>query len=370
MLIPAEVYDALLEAGIVVSAKASADGPIDLVVTIPRTGARAQALALQIKRYTQPLTPQGVEAAAARWNVRDSPTGAEPVRRGLLLITPTATEQTIGRASTLGVSLIALNTNSRTGPRGHLALGPGDVVPVGAASEDSTALRRPPGPPAWGEWEIVKILLLFGGTQTDIARRAEVSQPRVSQVLKNLAGQGLVRSAAASRRTWVVSDWDGLLQHWLDRYPGPGGVTTYWYGVKNPALQAEAAVGVLQNPGTRVLLSGDVAADLLAPWGRPVQATVYTDAGADLSPAGLTPSPASEATLALVVPEDPGVWRIAHDWWRSLPAELPRSGLPLADPVQVLHDIRRTGNVDAGQMFEALLQKIAHWRDGLAGRVM
>ena len=49
-------------------------------------------------------------------------------------------------------------------------------------------------------------------------------------------------------------------------------------------------------PGT-VAVSGDVAADLIAPWRSPYRAVLYARAGLDLTPAGLTPAGEDDATL-------------------------------------------------------------------------
>jgi hypothetical protein len=359
-LIPAEAYDALVHAGVDVAAAVTDDGQVDVVVDVP--GA-VPALALQVKRYTRPLTPGGVATAADRWAAAAGHRIATPgsPRHGLLLVTPSATAETVRRAADLGVSLIALDRRTRDGVHGHLALGPGDVVPLGRAATGPAQDRRKAGDPARGELRIVKALLLFGGrTQAEVARWAGVSQPRVSQVMRRLAEQDLVSSSAAAggasspRRTWAVVDrnWNRLLRHWLSGYPGPGGVTTYWYGLEAPVAQARAALGVLTD--RRVLVSGDVAADLVAPWARPAHATLYTDAGADLSAAGLTPCPAADSTLALTVPEEAELWAFADHWWRVTGQNPAPGGLPLADPLQIMHDTGNSPSPDNDQAMETL----------------
>jgi DNA-binding Lrp family transcriptional regulator len=382
MLIPDEALEALVDAGLVVTAEVQDDGRVDVVVGIPgESGART--LTLEVRRYSQPVTPQGVAAAANRWGEAPRPADARG-RRGLLLVTPTATADTVRRAAELGVSLIALDSDSKDGARGHLALGPGDVRPLGRPRTDPAPGPRRTGVPAWGESQIVKALLLLGGrTQTELAHGASVSQPRVSQVLKRLAEKGLVRSATTAssaaaegshrpeppRRTWDVVDWDRLLRHWIEIYPGPGGVTTYWYGLDPPSQQARAALGVLGEASAGrdagVLVSGDVAADVIAPWARPVRATLYAAIGADLSPAGLTPCPAADATLALIVPEDAGVWIMARLWWQAVGRDAAHEGLTLADPLQVLHDVRVSPSVDTDQVTETLTARIRTMRPDL-----
>lgn len=352
-------YDALLDAGLTVAAELGGDGQVDVLIELPGDSSPAQTLALEVKRYTRPLTPGAVTAAADRW----AATGGRPAgpRRGLLLIAPSATAETARRAADLGVSLIALDRRTGDGVHGHLALAPGDLLPLGEVPRIPAPGVRRTRAPATGELQIVKTLLLLGGrTQQELARWASVSQPRVSQVLKRLAERDLVRlspdqDGTTPRRTWTVVDWDRLLRHWTSGYPGPGGVTTYWYGLDAPVRQVRAALGVL---GGAVLVSGDVAADAIAPWARPAHATLYTDAGADLSAADLTPSPAADSTLALTVPGETGLWPFADHWWRVVHRDPAPGGLPLADPLQVLHDVHRSPSVDADQAVDALTARI------------
>jgi hypothetical protein len=115
--------------------------------------------------------------------------------------------------------------------------------------------------------------------------------------------------------------------------------------------QARAVVGQLERDGQepgQVLVSGDAAADLLTPWGRPATAAVYARAGADLHDLRLSPCPAAEATVSLTVPQDPGVWLIPPQWRPWTAAQ------PLADPLQILHDLGRSRAVDASQTAERL----------------
>jgi hypothetical protein len=214
----------------------------------------------------------------------------------------------------------------------------------------------------------VRVLLLEGSrTQREIAGLIGVSQPRVSQVLSKLTSDQLVERVQpalpelSGSGRWRVRNWDGLLGRWLAHYPGPGGVTTFWYGLDVPNRQVTTVVNYLaseqrhaepqqtrsESPDhASVLISGDVAADILAPWARPQRAVIYARQGVDLTGLGMTPSPAEHATLALVVPEDPGVWTLAGAAWRR---NRDQFGLPLADPLQILWDVRGSPGPDADQ---------------------
>jgi hypothetical protein len=208
-----------------------------------------------------------------------------------------------------------------------------------------------------------RILERPAATQKTLAALANVSQPRVSQTLSTLADQRLVARGDAG---WVVRDVDGLVQFWLDSYPGPGGISTYWFGLDPPRAQAQAVIGLLaKRPGGEqhsaegepmAVLSGDVAADIVAPWRSPMRAVVYARRGADLSGVGLTPAGADEATLELIVPEDPGLWPPASPpTTRSTgrrgagAATGTQPSMPVADLLQVLWDVRRAPGPDSGE---------------------
>lgn len=209
--------------------------------------------------------------------------------------------------------------------------------------------RTRPGPVPWGTLTLVRRLIEHPhATQHELAVLAGISQPRVSQALRALADEGLVQRSQAG---WMVSDLDGLVQWWIESYPGPGGISTFWFGLDTPAAQARAVVDLLDPTDSRVdtaptsqlavVVSGDVAADILAPWRTPTRAVIYARTGLDLAGARLAPAGEAEATLELVVPRDPGVWPPVRT------AEARRGGLSLADPLQVLWDLLRAPGPDA-----------------------
>jgi hypothetical protein len=140
-----------------------------------------------------------------------------------------------------------------------------------------------------------------------------------------------------------VRDFDGLLRFWLDSYPGHGGISTYWLGLSPPRDQAFEVIRHLgTGTGPIAVVSGDVAADVIAPWRTPARAVVYTHAGANLSGAGLVQAAENDATLQLIVPQDPGVWPSEF-------AVAQNRQLPLADPLQVLWDVQRSPGSDTDE---------------------
>lgn len=338
MLMPAAVWEAVQAAGLDLVAR----GPdaVELRFDDPDEASQPAAVEFKVLASARPLTPSAVREL----------TGQQEPGRPVLLIVPSATDAVRAEVAAQGWSVIVVE--GAAGPHGQIRLGPDRVVPVGSAQPAVQARPARPGPAPWGTSTLLRRLLLgAAATQADLAARSGISQPRVSQVLKELSGEGLVeRVVAAGTSRWSVTGWDALLGRWLSTYPGPGGIPTYWYGLDAPADQARAAVRQLtEAAGADAVVSGEVAADLLAPWRRPARAVVYARDGADLGDVELAPAGAAEATLELIVPADPGVWP-------APPSEdFADAELPLADPLQVLWDLHRTAGVDAGEAADRLV---------------
>jgi hypothetical protein len=278
-----------------------------------------------------------------------------------LLVVPSVTDQTRAAVERAGWSWLVVGPQ---GARGRLRVAETTVV-IGQVADSSPASHpRRTGPTAWGRFTLMRRLLdQPPSSQTRLASRAHVTQPRVSQILSDLADHHLVRRAA---RGWQV-DAPGLLRHWLDTYPGPGGISTYWAGLAAPWAQAKAAIAKITQATRaapdgppRVVVSGDVGADLIAPWRAPTSAVVYAEIGHDLSDAGLTPVGPDEATLELIVPEDQGVWPVVPAATESSSATPPP--VAAADPLQVLWDVRRGGgpaaDEAAARLAEAILARV------------
>lgn len=215
-----------------------------------------------------------------------------------------------------------------------------DVLELPGATPQPPVPRRR-GPASRGATTLVRRLLLPGAdtTQRGLAALSGVSQPRVSQVFRMLSAAGLIRRTGSG---WTATDWDALCDWWLAHYPGPGGLTTWWAGVGTPGELAVTTLSVLP-AGAVPVVSGDVAADLIAPWRRPALTVVYARRGVDLVDAGLVPLPSPEgALLAFTVPEDVGVWppEPTVRTWRA-------TDVPIADELQILYDLERSPGPDA-----------------------
>lgn len=212
------------------------------------------------------------------------------------------------------------------------------------------APKRPPGRPGRGVFSVVRALFAMegGARQEEIAEFAHVGQAAVSKAVSRLAELDLV---ARGPHGWQVINRAGAVSWWLANYPGPGGIETHWFGVDSIGEQAYRAYVALDRQRARPLMSGDVAADLVAPWRTPRRATLYAQRGVDLSEVGLTPSDASAATLTLVLPQDAGVWPVS-----KAPVVIEMRGhgdVARANAFQVLYDLSRSPGPDVDEALEA-----------------
>lgn len=355
MFISPQVHEALLDAG--VQFVDLGDGCVDLEAPGSHPGVSAQ---VQVKTWNRPLGPTQIAQLARTY----------PATR-LLLVVPSISHQTLVAVENLGWSWI---TAPKDGPvRGELRLPgrrpvelgqPRDREPVDRSR--STRGRKP-----WQRSAIIRHLLLGKEwTQAALVEVCQVTQPRVSQVLNELHSEGLVartRPDGPGGVRWVVGDYNGLFDRWLSTYPGPGGAApTYWYGLTTIAEQAEAAIRHLQSARPHAdgahtpVVSGDAAADFLAPVRRSQIAVIYAPSGVNLSPVGLTPAPEEAATLKLVVPSDTSLWPSPLD---NRSREMaPNAPFPLADPVQVTWDLLDSGRPDADQAAAAVRRALGEIR--------
>lgn len=349
MLISTRVQTALADAGVMVLAVGAEH------VELRHEGRRAM---MRLHVSPRPLNPSDITSLADR-------------HRGFgLLIVPAATPAARRAAEKAGWSWVV-----DSGPRvlGILRIESHwiEVDAGGAPAGADQPERARPGRVPWGTLTLLRRLLeQSSATQQELAAGAGISQPRVSQALASLAEQGLVERTAGG---WRARDFDQLLRWWLRAYRGPGGISTFWYGLDQPRQQAQAVLQLLAReaaarPGVQgdkplAVLSGDVAADFLAPWRTPVRAVVYARTGADLTEAGLTPAGEEEATLELVVPRDPGVWGSPSTTGSGSDTEnatAPLDGVapPLADPLQILWDLQRSPGSDTDEAVARLCQEL------------
>jgi hypothetical protein len=203
--------------------------------------------------------------------------------------------------------------------------------------------RRRVLPGGSGSFAVIRALIRGGEGPggdgvTALAARARVSQPRASQVLRQLAGLGLVARAEHGR--WRP-DREALLDRFLADYRGPGGSELYCYSLEAPgevAVRAAGAAGSQQ----RVAVSADVGPDLVVAWRQPAVVIVYAGHVIDSAALGLVEAQGShDANVILRMPADRSVFPEP-----LLAAEMRGEQIPLADPSQMIWDLQDLGGAD------------------------
>jgi hypothetical protein len=183
---------------------------------------------------------------------------------------------------------------------------------------------------------------------TALATHAQVSQPRASQVLRQLDGLGLVDSAGHGR--WQ-SRREELLDRFLAEYPGPGGSENYFYSL-DPSAETAARLARNKTWRHRFAVSADVGPDLIRPWRRPSVLILYTDAvfdAADLK--GIDAVGMNDANVIVRMPADQSVFPAAE-----IAGEFRGARIPLADPVQMIWDLNELGGADRAEAAGKLRQ--------------
>ncbi|MDO5619545.1 hypothetical protein [Kocuria sp.] len=186
------------------------------------------------------------------------------------------------------------------------------------------------------------IAAVLGTSQQSVSNSARSLGPLVEQT-----AQGL-----------VAADKSALLAHWVSVYPGPGGQPFGWYSVETPREQASKALELAQLLGDNALLSGDMAADHLAPWKTPTHSIVYTHSPVGLSEDGFVPAPVDQATLVTCTPMDPTVWKLA-----ALMNDSGAESLSLADPALIYWDTRNGTDPDSQEAADQIARLLLSHRD-------
>lgn len=224
----------------------------------------------------------------------------------------------------------------------------GGVQHLQPRHESSAPAEKTHGRTPWGRWALLRAFALADGplTQQELATVVGISQPAVNKHLKMLTA-----FVEREQSGWRAHDIREIVSLWADHYPGPRGVSSYWYSLKPPTEQAEAAAKFAEEIGASPLVSGDAAADIYAPWRLPDSVHLYLREAVDFTDAGFSPASREEATLITTIPEDPTLWATAllvHS----------RARLPLADPLVTLRDVLAGDAVDSDEAAEHLREAI------------
>jgi hypothetical protein len=187
-------------------------------------------------------------------------------------------------------------------------------------------------------------------TGVAIAGAVSVSQPRASQVLKQLAEQQAVRT--------TEHGYVGRPARLLDLYhhrarPSLLQPETYWYSTRPMTDEAHRIVEGSRDAAAAIAFSADLAPDLLVPWRHPTLTVVYSAEHMTLEAAGLVQAEGRvDASIILRWTSDDTLLSPAPGWPRAV------EDIPLADPVQQWWDLLDLGGEDRREAADRLRRAI------------
>lgn len=342
-----DVIPWLKEAGL--SARRLATGPsnsdsgADLLLEVSE-GDRTWAFVVQVK-HRSPYPNEVADLESQR-------TQLEHLGKPMLIV-PFVTEGTGEKLTEAGWSWADLEGNFHLRAPGLL------VHQRRPRAQKAPSKTIPQGP---GSLSIIRSLIRFAEGEavtnaTAFAKQVGVSQPRASQVLSQLQDLDLVDKI---NRRWSPHR-EELLNRFLEEYRGPGGSERYFYSLSEPTDVAIAATSGSefnrQESRYPVVVSGDVAADLMASWMRPRVLVLYASEDIPVDSLKLTPAMGrDDANVMIRFPQDDSVF--PH---QDSAVSIKNYNIPLADWSQVIWDLRDLGGTDrleaAGQIHKWLLNR-------------
>lgn len=212
-----------------------------------------------------------------------------------------------------------------------------------------------PGRRPWTRWALERYLVLSPtpSRQSQIAETLGVTQQSVSR-----AAQSLSRIVLDEGDGLFAADRSQLLTQWQGEYPGPGGQEFGWYSLDPVTKLVDRVVSLAALLEVRTLVSGDVAADRIAPWKLPERGRIYVSGPLDLADDGFVSVPLDEANVVTCIPRDPTLWRLAY------PAQVSAdsSVQPIADAAIVYWDLLRSGEQGSDEAAAHLAQLLTEER--------
>lgn len=212
----------------------------------------------------------------------------------------------------------------------------------------SNAVRR------WGAGTaaVVRLLVASDTPMTGVAISAAVgvTQPRASQVLKQLADLHAV--------TGTPDGYLGEPSTLLDLYrartrPHLVDPESYWYGTRPLTEQAERVRALAKDNETTIAFSADLAPDLVAPWRHPTVTIAYLSNRLPAAEAGLVPAEGrADASLILRWTDDHTLLSPAPPWSSEVDV------YPITDPCQQWWDLHDLGGEDRFEAADRLRSAI------------
>ena len=187
-------------------------------------------------------------------------------------------------------------------------------------------------------------------TGVAIAEAVGVSQPRASQVIRQLSEHSAVRT--------TDDGYVGRTAKLLDLYqrrtrPSLVEAESFWYSTRPPTEQAARVVELARAQGVSVAMSADLAPDLLVPWRHPTLTIVYASAALAMTGAGFVPAEGrADSSVIVRWTADRTLLTPARPWPPMV------NGIPLTDPVQQWWDLMDLGGEDRREAADRLRQAI------------
>ncbi|HYT78682.1 MAG TPA: hypothetical protein VEQ37_05415 [Actinomycetota bacterium] len=200
----------------------------------------------------------------------------------------------------------------------------------------------PRGP---GGLAIVRALIFLPSVFADprlgrrrLAAAADVTLPRVSQVLKQLAEAEIIRGDPAV----TDQEREALLDAFLAEYRGPGGEEDAYFSLK-PLQEVARNIG-RRTHDREAVVSADIGPDLIVPVRSPTMLIAYVSRPFDVSSLDLTPAEGrGDANVLIRRPADTSVFGPKGTIRTAVIRE---ARVRLADPTQMIWDLRDLGGAD------------------------
>lgn len=268
--------------------------------------------------------------------------GEEKILPRRLFIGDTATDAVVQRARSGGIDILTAEPNRMILHGGTYAIKPTPSM----APRTTNAVR-----PAWKRWAVARYLLHIGEPvrQYDIAADLRMSQQAVSNAARHYGDWVAIEPSGV-----IATNRAGLLQAWAEEYQGAGGTEFGWYSLDPIVEQTFKAAEVAALMGAAPLISGDVAADRIAPWKMPGKGRIYIKSPVDLVDDGFVPAPIDAATLITQIPRDPSIWALAG----AVGTEMPGDEFHSADEVLVYWDVLHGNDADSVEAATHLARSI------------
>lgn len=215
---------------------------------------------------------------------------------------------------------------------------------MAASTASKNAVRR------WGAGTAAIARALIAAkeplTGVALAEAVGVSQPRASQVIRQLAEQTAVRA--------TDDGYVGRSSKLLDLYdrrarPALVQAESYWYSTRPLSDQAARVLRLARATKTDVAFSADLGPDLLVPWRHPTLAVVYAVGALELTGAGFVPAEGRpDASVIVRWTTDRTLLVPAAPWPRVV------DDIPLTDPTQQWWDLIDLGGEDRREAADRL----------------